>query len=255
MTKLDELSPATQEQIQELRDALAVEDPAGWMAFMERVKRIMPSILSVGRPTAEMIAASPIGEAGFKSWREMIEAPKSESGLEWNFSAWKAWRKAWGVIQEYPYLREMPLASAPINALKLRCEREGVDFPASKEAFEALIKERERQKEAQKKETLATLKTAITEATKQAAVHEARTKALEEQLEKERSAAQQSALAAGKSAQEAQDLLKAGQRLEQQLAEARHEIDALKKQIQSVPQLSRWQLVKLFFGLNNAQKG
>lgn len=59
-----------------LVEALGTETDAGhWMAFMQSVTRLLPDVLSAGRPTRAAIERSAIGQLGFDSWAEMVEAP------------------------------------------------------------------------------------------------------------------------------------------------------------------------------------
>lgn len=120
---------------QELVTALGTENqPVQWIRFMDAVTRLLPNILSPGRPSTAAIQASPIGQLGFKSWQEMIEAPADAHGLAWNFSQWKAWRRAWATVQANPWLRSQPLSSSEVNTLA----NEFKPFPESLEALQAL---------------------------------------------------------------------------------------------------------------------
>ena len=130
------ITPETAEKARtELLSALHVADnPAAWMDFMESVTRLLPDILSPGRPSTDAIKRSPIGQLGFRSWQAMIEAPADAHGLAWNFSQWKAWRRAWATVQANPWLRSQPLSSSEVNTLA----NEFKPFPESLEALQAL---------------------------------------------------------------------------------------------------------------------
>lgn len=121
----------------ELLAALGTEANAGqWMTFMQAVTRLLPDVLSVGRPTAEAIKRSAIGQLGFSSWAAMIEAPTDAGGLGWNVSAWRAWRRAWSVVQAYPWLRDQPMSSSEVNVLAAEVKRNGAPFPRSIQELE-----------------------------------------------------------------------------------------------------------------------
>jgi len=134
------LIPETAEKARaELFSALKMADnPSAWMDFMETVTRLLPDILSSGRPSTESINRSPIGQLGFKSWQAMIEAPADAHGLGWNFSAWKAWRRAWSVVQTHPWLRQEALTSSEINTWANDFKQKGTEFPGSMEALQQL---------------------------------------------------------------------------------------------------------------------
>jgi len=123
----------------ELLAALGTEtNPAQWMVFMGAVTRRLPDVLSSGRPTKEAIQRSAIGQLGFTSWQAMVEAPVDASGLGWNFSGWKAWRRAWTVVQAYPWLRDQPFTSSEVNAIALECKAQNAPFPQSLDDLNAM---------------------------------------------------------------------------------------------------------------------
>lgn len=168
----------------ELVAALGTENrPDQWIVFMEAVTRLLPDVLSSGRPTSEAINRSPIGQLGFKSWTAMIEAPLEAGGLAWNVSAWKAWRRAWATVQAYPWLRDAGLTSSEVNTLAQEF-KDG--FPASLEAYEELKKGRKDAAEKRRTESVAALKARAEAAEKRAIQAEARLEALDEQLAKSR---------------------------------------------------------------------
>lgn len=183
------IAPETAEKARtELLSALQVADnPAAWMDFMEAVTRLLPDILSPGRPSTEAIKRSPIGQLGFRSWQAMIEAPADAHGLAWNFSAWKAWRRAWATVQANPWLRSQPLSSSEINTLA----NEFKPFPGSLEELQALRQAKVTTTEQKRADTLAELQRALVEAG-------ARLKVLEDQLHQEREANTQLSSEAGR---------------------------------------------------------
>lgn len=142
----------------ELVAALGTENnPSQWMTFMQTVTRLLPDILSSGRPTKESIQRSAIGQLGFASWQAMIDAPTDIGGLGWNFSAWKAWRRAWTVVQTYPWLLDQPMTSSEVNNLANDIRKEGVPFPGSPEEMKAAIEARKTAQERRKGESVQAL--------------------------------------------------------------------------------------------------
>lgn len=146
-----------------LVEALGSENnPAQWMQFMETVNEVIPAVLSSGRPTKEAIKHSLIGHFGFKSWREMIEAPTENNGLAWNFSAWKAWRRAWSTVEKNPWLKSEVLTSSEVNQIALKVKNSQKDnegnlknegelwFPANKEELDTFILEKKEEQETKK---------------------------------------------------------------------------------------------------------
>lgn len=147
----------------ELIEALGTENnPAQWLLFMQAVTKLLPEILKKGRPTAEAINKSVIGQLGFSSWQAMLEAPVSAGGLGWNVSAWRAWRRAWGVVQANQWLLEAGLTSSEVNTLAT--EQKGENFPKSLEEFEALKEGRSAALEHAKANSLTKLKQQLKDA-------------------------------------------------------------------------------------------
>ncbi len=144
----------------ELLSALGTENnPAQWMTFMDAVTKLLPDVLSSGRPSKETIQRCAIGQLGFSSWQAMIEGPTDAGGLGWNLSAWKAWRRAWTVVQANPWLRDESMTSSEINSLALDLSRDGIKFPGEAGELESIRKAR---KEAQEQHRTNSV-TALTE--------------------------------------------------------------------------------------------
>lgn len=183
------IAPETAEQARtELLSALAVADnPAAWMIFMEAVTRLMPDVLSSGRPSTDAINSSPIGQLGFKSWQSMIEAPTDAHGLAWNFHMWKAWRRAWATVLANPWLRAQPFTYSEITTIF----NEFKPFPSSLEELQALRQAKVTTTEQKRADTLAEVQRALIEAG-------GRLKVLEEQLHQEREANTQLSSEAGR---------------------------------------------------------
>lgn len=221
---------------QELVAALGTENqPVQWMTFMDTVTRLLPDILSPGRPSTEAIKCSPIGQLGFKSWQAMIEAPADSGGLAWNFSAWKAWRRAWAVVQAHPWLRDQALTSSEINTLANDLKRRAKPFPGSPAELQQLEQEKLATAEQKRAETLTAAQEALAEARKALAETEGRLAALSDQL------AQEKIISAG--------LQTSAGKLQGEIVQLRAQIELL-SQPQAVPRsLTRWEHLKAVFGL------
>lgn len=143
-----------------LRSILGAESAGRWILFMDNIKSSLPFLLdSAGRPKAEDIRQSRIGDAGFESWTQMVEASPAWGGLDWSIDSWKAWKRAYAVVQEHAYLRDLGLTASEINTLN----REFDQFPASAEALEAAKAERADKMEAKRGNSITTLKAQLTE--------------------------------------------------------------------------------------------
>lgn len=145
---------------EDLREALGAESAGLWIFFMDKIAAMVPFLLhTAGRPKREDIMASPIGEAGFDSWFAMVEAPPERNGLGWSVDSWKAWKRAYAVVQEHPYLRGLDITASEINTLA----REIKLFPSSLEEFEAAKSERREKLEAKRGNAVSSLRRQLTE--------------------------------------------------------------------------------------------
>jgi hypothetical protein len=227
---------AAREAHAELLAALGTEsNPAQWMSFMATVTKLLPDILSPGRPSADSIARSVIGQLGFKSWQAMIEAPADSQGLAWNFSAWKAWRRAWTVVQANPWLRDQALTSSEINTLANDLKRLEKPFPSSFEALQEILRAKAAATEQKRSETLTAAQEALAKARKALAETEGKLAALSDQLAQEKITSAGLQTDAGK--------------LQVEISQLRTQIELL-SQPQAVPRsLTRWEHLKAVFGL------
>lgn len=184
-TSLSYLVPAAARSAHaELLDALGTEaNPAQWMVFMSAVTRLLPDVLSAGRPTKEAIQRSIVGQLGHTSWQAMIEAPVAAGGLAWNWSGWKAWRRAWSVVEANPWLREQPLGSSEINAIAMACRKASEPFPASLAALDALRDTQKASQELRKADLVAELTDRLAKAEKTALAASMEASALRAQLD------------------------------------------------------------------------
>lgn len=222
----------------ELLSALGTEaNPSQWMDFMEAVTRLLPAVLSVGRPTAEAINRSPIGQLGFRSWQAMIEAPAHSNGLGWNIHSWKAWRRAWVAVQAYPWLRTQPMTANEVSTLVADVKRAGMPFPQSAEEarlFQELMRaesEARRANSAQAiQERITAAEFAVTDLRQQLAAANARALLLTEQLASAQTRADELAPQVGQQKEQIEEL-------KRQLATAQK----TKLKAEPAPTLTRWQ--------------
>lgn len=120
-------------QVQKLVQILGTESGNAWLNFMDYTHEILAGIVDKrGAPSAETIENSIIGEAGFSSWKAMIEAPTEHGGLGWNISSWDLWKRAYRIVNQYPYLRDLELTASEIKTLHTETKD---SFPADLEAF------------------------------------------------------------------------------------------------------------------------
>jgi myosin heavy subunit len=120
-------------QVNKMVEILGTESGNAWLDFMDYTHEVLAGIVDKrGAPSAETIANSIIGEAGFTSWKAMIQASTAEGGLGWNLSSWDLWKRAYRIVQQHPYLRELELTASEIKTLHNETKD---SFPADLEAF------------------------------------------------------------------------------------------------------------------------
>jgi hypothetical protein len=102
-----------------------------WLLFMNRVREELPFLYEPGRPRIQTIMSSVIGRSGYGSWSAYIT-----HCLEWNDSGWLAWRRAYNVVQKYPYLEKVQASPSMIN---LRAIEEDT-FPPDAQSWDELQK-------------------------------------------------------------------------------------------------------------------
>ena len=238
----------------ELLAALGTEtNPAQWMSFMEAVTRLLPDVLSSGRPTREAIRRSPIGQLGFTSWSDMIEAPVDRNGLGWNVSAWKAWRRAWAVVEAHPWLRSQPMTSSEINVLAQECRRAGLEIPGSIEELDALRSAKQRAQAANRAESIQDLVKRLSNAERAARDADAAATAAKIEADSLREAMNRAIERAEHANQRVGGLTQQLTQAEEQRAawerKARELAAQKQPQAQKEPKLSRWQhLVRALVG-------
>jgi hypothetical protein len=112
---------------EKFKSLLGAETGNGWIKFMDEVNAEMPFLFGAGRPTKEQIQNSEIGRCGHASFAEYVE-----KSLNWNVSQWRAWMRAFKVVQKHSYLRQLNITASAINTLNSKSDV----FPASLSDYE-----------------------------------------------------------------------------------------------------------------------
>jgi hypothetical protein len=143
---------------QDLREALGAESAGLWIFFMDKIRATLPFLLdSAGRPKADAVRSSAIGAAGFDSWFSMVEASPEQGGLGWSIDSWKAWKRAYSVVIQHGYLRNLELTASEINTLS----REIQPFPTTQEVLESAKLERKQQLAAKRGNAVSALRSQL----------------------------------------------------------------------------------------------
>lgn len=156
------IRPELQRNHQRLIDALGSENnQSQWMVFMQTCDELIPEVMTSGRPTDKAIKSSMIGQLGFSSWKQMIEAATEENGLGWKWEGWRSFRRAWSVVSKNQYLKEMDLKAGWINSAVASMKRNGDEFPATKEDFDIYQQQESERAKARKENSVVGLKQEI----------------------------------------------------------------------------------------------
>jgi hypothetical protein len=129
----------TGDEISKLIDLLGSESGDKWLEFMDYVSQNLSHILSRGKPKSEDIQQSIIGMKGFKSWGDLVESPTSDGGLGWKLATFDSWKRAFAVVGQYQYLRNMGLTASFINTIHRETKP---DFPSCESDFNAFLAKR-----------------------------------------------------------------------------------------------------------------
>jgi len=151
--------PRDTEFANSLRETLGSESAGRWIEFMDQVASSLSFLLgSAGRPTSEDVTTSVIGRAGFTSWKQMVESSAAHGGLGWSYDSFKAWKKAYAVVQKHPYIRDLGLSSSEINTIS----RETEQWPPTLDALRAYQEQRKDQGESRRQNSIAALQKQLT---------------------------------------------------------------------------------------------
>ena len=127
--------------------ALLSDESVRWIEAMDEIFRELPFLLENRRPRVEEIRRSPIGQAGFSTWIDLLEAPPQAGGLGGNRHTWHAWRRAYAQVQRHPYLRDLGWTASKINTVTREL---GGELPETREELERLLAERDRAREVER---------------------------------------------------------------------------------------------------------
>jgi len=141
-------------QVDELRSLLGAESEGVWIDFMQKVDEFAPFLFQPGRPTAQQIEASFIGQAGFKSWSDLI------NHLGWNESGWRAWSRAYKIVKNHDYLKDVRPTASAINTT---WNQSKPDFPADIDAWNQHRDRMEREQKEKQARSLADAKNQVIE--------------------------------------------------------------------------------------------
>lgn len=219
---------------QELLTALGSENnPSQWLVFMNTAKAHLPFLFESGRPTKQQIENSIIGQLGFSSWAEMIEADQDKQGLSWSVNSWKQWSKAYKVVNEYSYLSEMNITASAVMKLKATFKD---DFPTTVENLEQAQLETKARKEREEAEKVSNLKLRVSELEQQLIAANAKIEVLEKQSGE--FAAQQRQLI---------ELQAHQSKLVDENSSLTKKLDGLTNALARLKSMTRWELFKAFF--------
>ena len=140
--------------VEVLQSLLGAESKGHWIKFMDYVDAELPFLSCPGAPKRAEIENSIIGQKGSNSWANFIDKE-----LHWNIHSWKAWRKAFHLVKQYPYIRDLMLTASEINTIKSRNKL----FPPTEEALEAIKVERQAEIAATHTQSVAALNKKITD--------------------------------------------------------------------------------------------
>lgn len=256
MTPITHINHRQAEEIRdELLAAAGTENvPNQWAIFMRAVRHHMPDVLARGRPTREAIQRSPIGQLGFSSWRDMLDAPAAEGGLGLGWSKWREWSRAWKVISDTE-LADAPITAAEVNRVAQQAKEAGEEVPADWQAWQDFRERYATAKAERRTQSMAALKQRIEELEKELATAKAAARQGQAETQYQHEALAE-ATARIREADRTNGELTAAQhqqsleleKLRKQLQRDRKQLQQAQAKLQRFEKLTRWQLLKRAFG-------
>jgi hypothetical protein len=242
-----------------LRSKLGAEARGQWLEFMDYIQSRLGFLLqSAGRPTKESIDQSIIGQAGFESWSDMIEYSPAYGGLGWSVDSWKSWKKAYRVVQEHEYLKDLDMTASEINTIARTCK----PFPSSEIDLRAFQEGRKKDLEEKRGNSITGLQNQVSalsterdEAARQLATSRESEAELKTDLEHTRTALLKAQSATGVAEGKAEtlkaqveDLGSQHQTLKKELEAANSAASRAETRAKHFASLSRWEHLKVAFG-------
>ena len=138
-----------QDKISKIKALLGTESGAAWIVFMDYIYTELSEVLGKqGKPTKQAIESSLIGQAGFKSWKDMVETEEKKGGLGWNYASFDSWKRAYKMVLAHPFLRELEITASQINTLNRESKKFNTPFPSSLDEYSGITEQRaDKQKE------------------------------------------------------------------------------------------------------------
>lgn len=122
-----------------LRDMLTMDDKAGWISIMDFILEHVPYLMRNHRPTNEAVSKSLVRKMGYPSFKAF-----RKHELKWSDNKWSEMRRAYALVLEHPYLRDLGLSrDAIIEAHKVL----GENFPECAEAWNQYIRDKKAEHE------------------------------------------------------------------------------------------------------------
>ena len=234
-------------EIEKLIELLGSESGDRWLEFMDYVNQNLSHILKRGKPKAEDIENSIIGKAGFKTWKEFIESPTAQGGLAWNLSTCDSWKRAYSIVCNYPFLRNLELSASFINTIYRETKP---NFPISESDLNEFLAVREEKAIANQQNKLKMAENRSQELLEQLKVHEHTIALQKQEIETLKSQLAQGAaqaerlLGSEKRVSELETLLKAG---ETELTKAKDSLKTKSKKLNTYQSMGFLDKLKALF--------
>lgn len=119
---------------------LGSESGDKWLEFMDYVNQNLSHILKRGKPRIQDIENSIIGKSGFKTWKDFIESSTQTGGLGWKIATFDSWKRAYSIVCNYEFLRDLELSASFINTIYRETKP---NFPKTESEFNEFLALRE----------------------------------------------------------------------------------------------------------------
>lgn len=113
-----------------MRDFVSQNREDGWIEIMDYCYEQVPYLMKGGKPSDDEIQQSLVGVLGFKSWRDFLD------DIGWSLNTWKYWRKAYAVVLNHKYLRNVQPKKSQIHNVKRKFKE---DFPNDHQEWQSAV--------------------------------------------------------------------------------------------------------------------
>lgn len=113
------------------------QSQSGWLDLCQALDKHLPELAGKGRMKKEDVEASFLGSLGYLSFAEYVDQE-----LNWSMHTYRSYRRAWNIVKQHPYLKDLGVGYAVINKNDAQFKKDGIDWPIDKESYLEILGDR-----------------------------------------------------------------------------------------------------------------